>query len=357
MPERPTPPNPAEIGSAPAPRVSVVVLNWNGAAFLERCLEAVQAQSFTEREVLLVDNGSSDGSESLVRAWGERPGVRAFLLEKNTGFCGGNNLAFRHARGEWVALLNNDAVPEPGWLENLVRRGDPARKIGMVGSKILFADPPGVIDKAGHLIWPDGQNRGRGTGQPDTGQYDTEEEILWPDGCAALYHRDLLRETGGFDETFFAYADDADLGLRARLLGWTAGYAPDAVVRHLHSMTAGSFSPLKIMLVERNRIFLALKNFPLSLLLQNPWWMVRRFWWLSWGAVRVKGSSGRFVEQHGRLRLLKTLAWAWLSALKKLPPILRARRRIQREKRLSGREVKALLRRWRIDVRELTLRD
>ena len=101
----------------------------------------------------------------------------------------------------------------------------------MLGGKILFAEPRGVTDKAGHLIHWDGQNRGRGTMERDIGQYEQVEEILWPDACAALYHRKLFEETGGFDETFFAFGDDADLGMRARLLGWKARYVPTSLQR------------------------------------------------------------------------------------------------------------------------------
>ena len=169
------------------PLVSVVVVNWNGSNLLDECLDSLAKQTWLEREFVLVDNGSSDGSRELVRSWTERlPNAQALLLPNNTGFCRANNLAFARARGEWIALFNNDAVAEPTWLEELLRYGDVERRIGMLGSKILFQDPPGVIDKAGHLIYWDGQNRGRGTMQADRGQYDRAEEILWPDACAAL---------------------------------------------------------------------------------------------------------------------------------------------------------------------------
>jgi GT2 family glycosyltransferase len=226
----------------------------------------------------------------------------------------------------------------------------------MVGSKILFAGTR-TIDKAGHLIYRDGQNRGRGTMEPDRGQYDQECEILWPDGCAALYHRDLLRETGGFDEAFFAYGDDADLGMRARLLGWRAWYAPDAVVYHRHSATSGAYSPLKVMLVERNRILLAVKNFPLPILLQNPYWTALRYGWHAYSAITGRGSAGRFAAEHGIVRLLRNLMWSYASAAGKLPATLAKRRVIQRSRKLSGKEITDLLRRFEIGVRELTLTD
>ncbi len=339
------------------PLVSVVIVNWNGAHLLPACLAAVQAQTWPIREVIVVDNGSTDGSAELLARWEAEGALRVLRLGENTGFARANNLAFREARGEWVALLNNDAFPEPEWLDLLLRRGDRAARRGMLGGKVLFDEKRDTLDKAGHLLYPDGLNRGRGCQEPDRGQFDREEEILWPDGCAALYHRDLLAETGGFDDAFFAYGDDADLGMRARLLGWSAWYVPPAVVYHRHSATSGEYSPLKAMLVERNRIFLALKNFPLSLLLLNPWYSLCRYACQAFGAFGRKGAAGRFVERHGRLRLVGTLFWAYASAAKQLPAMLAKRRAVQRRRVLTTREVHALVKRFRIGVRELSLRD
>jgi len=340
------------------PLVSVIVVNWNGMKFLGDCLTSLEKQTWRECEFILVDNGSVDGSADLIRAWtGRLPRAQAIFLSHNTGFCRANNLAYARARGEWIALLNNDAVAESNWLEELVRRGDATRRIGMLGGKILFFDPDGRIDKAGHLIYWDGQNRGRGTMEPDTGQYNREEEILWPDACAALYHRLLFEETGGFDETFFAFGDDADLGMRARLLGWKAWYVPSAVVHHRHSATAGAYSPFKMMLVERNRLLLAIKNFPPQLLLLNPYWSLRRFAWHAYAALMRRGASGRFVGSNGWLRLLLIMGWAYCSAAKLLPEALRQRQAIRRGRKLSDREIRKLLGRFQIGLRELTFSD
>ena len=341
-----------------SPLISIIVVNWNGRNYLDDCISSLERQTWKQREFILVDNGSTDGTAERIREWTERlPNAQAIYLSENAGYCKANNLAFAKARGEWIALFNNDAVAEANWLEELVRHGDAARRIGMLGSKILFLEPEGVIDKAGHLIYWDGQNRGRGTMEADIGQYDREEEILWPDACAALYHRQLYEETGGFDETFFAFGDDADLGMRARLLGWKAWYVPTAVVHHRHSATAGAYSPLKVMLVERNRLLLAIKSFSLPLLLSNPYWSLRRFGWHAYAALRGQGAAGRFVASHGWCRLLLVLVWSYISAARVLPQALRCRRRIRRTMRLSDRDVRDLLHRFQIDVRELTLRD
>jgi GT2 family glycosyltransferase len=346
-------PNPLSV-----PLVSIIVVNWNGASFIEDCLASIENQTWKNREFILVDNGSKDGSVEIMRKWTERvPKAHLLALPSNTGFCLANNLGFAEASGEWIALLNSDAIAESGWVEELVRCGDLERRLGMIGSKILFAHPKGVIDKAGHLIYWDGQNRGRGTMEADAGQYEQEEEILWPDACAALYHRQVFLETGGFDETFFAFGDDADLGMRARLLGWKAWYAPKAIVHHRHSATAGAYSPLKIMLVERNRLLLAIKNFPWPLLLSNPYWSIRRFIWHAYAAKKHKGAAGQFVAVQGWMRMLLILVWAYAGVAKRLPSALQKRWKIQKTKRLSNREIRALLCRFQIDLRQLTFRD
>ncbi|MBZ5498645.1 MAG: glycosyltransferase [Acidobacteriia bacterium] len=340
------------------PLASIIVVNWNGLKFLDDCLASLEKQTWENREFILVDNASKDGSTERIRAWaGRLPNAQAMYLPENTGFCRANNLAFAKARGEWIAPFNNDAVAVPTWLEELIRHGDVSRRIGMLGSKILFAEPQGVIDKVGHLIYWDGQNRGRGTMEPDVGQYDRDEEILWPDACAALYHRRVFEETGGFDDTFFAFGDDADLGMRARLLGWKAWYVPTALVYHRHSATAGAYSRLKVMLVERNRLLLAIKNFPLRLLLVNPYWTLRRFGWHAYAALHRHGAAARFVSKNGWSSLPLNLGWSYLSAAKLLPEVLRRRAHVQRTRRLSTKEVIDLLRHFQIDLRELTSRD
>src|SRR5271166_4523710 len=188
-------------------------------------------------------------------------GAMVVRNRENRGFCAANNQGIAAARGDFIALLNNDAEAEPGCLEALYRACSRAPDVGMAAAKVLVLEDTRRIDKVGHLIWPDGQNRGRGSGALDTGQFDREEEVLWPDGCAALYRKQMLDQIGGFDEDFFAYGDDAELGLRARIAGWRCIYTPDAVVRHHRGSTMGKGSGRRLELIERNRVLLAVKLF------------------------------------------------------------------------------------------------
>src|SRR5205814_494621 len=197
---------------------------------------------------------------------------------------------------------------DPEWLASLQEVIRTADDVGMAASKILVWEDPKRIDKVGHLIYPDGQNRGRGTGQIDRGQFNRVDETLWPDGCAAMYRRAMLDEIGGFDEDFFAYGDDAELGLRARIAGWHCLYAPRAVVRHHRGSTLGKDSRWRLHLIERNRVLLAVKLFPWSLLALNPFYYAAR---LVAGALLAHGNQGdtvHFPGAGGKLTIARALA-------------------------------------------------
>ena len=267
-----------------SPRVSVVIVNLNGRAMLGDCLRSLWRQEYQDFEVVVVDNGSTDGSMEFLGSLSDRR-LRTVALRVNRGFAAGCNAGIHAATGEYIATLNNDAQAEPGWLEALVAVLDEDSHTGMCASKILFAGDRRRIDKVGHLIYMDGLNHGRGSGEVDTGQFDRVEEVLFPDAAAALYRREMLDQIGLFDELFFAYGDDADLGLRGRIAGWMCIYVPTALVYHIHSATAGEFSALKAFLIERNRIWVAIKLFPLPLLCVSPFFTALRFLFHAYGAL------------------------------------------------------------------------
>ena len=336
------------------PVVSVVIANLNRRDLLEQCLSSIWKQTFTNFEVIVVDNGSSDGSAAFLRSI-NNPKLRIVELPVNRGFAGGCNAGIAIAQGRLIATLNNDAEADPRWLDQLVRGMESRPDIGMCASKILLHGDRDRIDKVGHLMYPDGLNHGRGSGEPDQGQYEKPEEVLFPDGAAAIYRRKMLDEVGLFDEAFFAYGDDADLGLRGRLAGWGCIYVPTAVVYHLHSATAGEFSPLKAFLIERNRIFVLVKLFPPILVLVSPFFTLMRFLFHAYGAIFMVGSSGRYAADGSRGGLFTAILKAYWSGLKHMPAMWRSRRKIRRFIRLSNRDFISLLWRHRITLRALTL--
>ena len=330
--------------------VSVVAVNWNRRDLLRKCLESLAAQQAVELEIIVVDNGSSDDSAEMVAS--EFPGARLIRNKKNRGFCAANNQGIAEARGEFVALLNNDAEAAPGWAAALREVFENRPLVGMAASKILVHEDPRRIDKVGHLIYPDGQNRGRGSGVMDHGQFDRMEPVLWPDGCAAMYRRQMLAEIGGFDEDFFAYGDDAELGLRARIAGWACLYTPHAVVRHHRGSTLGLRSVTRLKLVERNRVLLAAKLFPWSLLCLNPFYYAQRLAAGVHASFKGQGETALFPGWRGKWTLVQGMLLGDWEALLMLPRMLAKRRGVVRK--LSASEVRRLILDHRIGLRELT---
>jgi len=334
----------------------VIVVNWNRKELLRACLDSLARQTYASFEVVVVDNGSTDGSVAMVEEKAKSYPVQLHLIvnPSNVGFCAANNQGISSTNADLVALLNNDAEAEPGWLEALERVIRSREDVGMAASKVLVWEDPIRIDKCGHLIYPDGQNRGRGSGQTDHGQFNRIEEVLWPDGCAAMYKREMLEDVGGFDEDFFAYADDAELGLRARWAGWRCLYTPDAVVRHHRGATLGLGSARRLTLIERNRVLLAVKLFPWSLLWANGAFLLARIGAGMWAAVRNRGELRHYPGTGGKFKAALALLRGMAQAVPLIPPMLRKRRALRSKRRLTGRQIRRLLLANRIGLRELS---
>ena len=327
----------------------MVVVNWNRRELLRACLESLARQADVSFETIVVDNGSSDGSADLASGFG----ARVIRNSENRGFCAANNQGVAAARGDFIALLNNDAEAEPGWLAALHRVCSQRSGVGMAASKILVWEDPKRIDKAAQLIFPDGQNRGRGSGAVDRGQFDREEDAAWPDGCAAMYRKEMLDSIGGFDEDLFAYGDDAELGLRARIAGWTCIYAPGAVVRHHRGSTMGMDSVERVSLIERNRVLLAAKLFPWSLLWLNPIFFAVRIVAGIVIARTNRGDTKHFPGLRGKWRLAAAIIGGDLAALPLIPRMLRKRAEIRRIRRLKPAEVRRLILHYRLSWKDV----
>jgi GT2 family glycosyltransferase len=298
------------------PAASVVVVNWNGLRFLDRCLGAVLAQQLEGGfEVVLVDNGSTDGSVEHVRA--NHPAVRVVESRRNLGFSAGADLGIAASRGRHIVLLDNDTEVRPGWLSALVAAAENDQGVGAVDCKVLFREPAGTINSAGLMMVPDGRTIGRGFGESDTGQYDQPAEVFGACTTASLFRRRMLEEVGVLDSAFFAYLDDTDLSWRMRLAGWRILYEPKAVVEHVSNGTGGRASDFLLFRVNRNRLFLLVKNAPTGRVLQEV------------ALLRVDAP-------HRRLRLRLRVA---LSLLWHLPGLLVSRRRVRRNRRVSDAEV------------------
>ena len=247
--------------------VSTVILNWNRCDLLERCLVALQCQSYSCSEIILVDNGSTDGSVAYVRE--HFPEVKVIALPENRGFTGGNNVGIQVARGKYIALLNNDAQPELHWLEALVHALETHPEVGFCASKMLQAGDLRVIDTAGDVFYDYGVGSKRGMDQLDGREFSQIEYVFGACAGAAIYRRAMLEDIGFFDEDFFLYGEDIDLSFRAQLRGYKCLFVPEARVYHQVAATAGWGSHLSIYYSRRNILYVLVKNLPTSLLLRH----------------------------------------------------------------------------------------
>ena len=339
------------------PVVSVVIVNWNGLRFLKGCLRTLSLQSYSDFETIVVDNGSKDGSVSFIRA--SYPQIKIIENSDNKGFAAANNQGIAVASGRYVALLNNDTEVAREWLHSLAASAESSPSdVGMWAPKILSLDDRTTIDSVGGLLISTCCiAKGRGRGERDRGQYDGVRDVFIPSACAAMYRREMIDGVGGFDEEFFAYCEDTDLGMRAMLMGWKTRSVPEAVVYHHYSGTAGRYSPMKAFLVERNHIWVAVKNMPLPMVLSFPLFTAWRYLLQSYGVIAQKGAGGRYVQGHSRSSLLQLLGKAWLDAAKGLPGIVKKRARVQGSRVASNGEVMRWFSRYRISLGDLVLKD
>jgi len=312
------------------PEVSIVVATWNGRQYLDACLRAAEAQQGVSAEIIVVDNGSTDGSAEFVRA--TFPHVRVIELAENRGFAGGNNVGVHEARGEYVAFLNNDTVAEVTWLRALRAGVELTTGFALVTSRIVYMHNPDVIDSAGDGMfrWGGAFKRHHGEAVDRVG---ITSEVFGVCGAACLMPKAVFDELGGFDEDFFASHEDVDLSYRARLRGYRCRYVSEATVRHHGSATLGTISARAIFYGQRNLEWTYLKNTPASLLVRT----------LPGHLVYLVAAAAHFA----RMGLLVTFVRAKVAAIAGLPAVLRKRLLIQRTRTISATGIEPHLeRRW-----------
>jgi GT2 family glycosyltransferase len=311
------------------PRITVVIPNWNGKRFLNRCLTSLHRQSFEDFETILVDNGSTDASVDFTER--NFPEVRVMPLGDNLGFSAAVNTGIRASEAEYVALLNNDTETHPGWLEALVHAAESYPQVGFFASKLVDFNDRRLLDGAGDAFRRSGLPYRIGHGELDRGQFEREAFVFSACAAAALYRRAMLEDIGLFDEDFFSYCEDGDVSFRAQLFGYRCLYVPGAVVYHLGSAsTGGKRSATNTRLGTQNGLNLLVKNLPAALV------------WRSVSSL-LGGQLLRLVVTSfsGVLRAyLGGLAGAW----RLLPLMLKKRKEIQNRRRVSDDYVRRLLR-------------
>jgi GT2 family glycosyltransferase len=310
------------------PAVSIVIVNWNGKHHLTVCLSSVRRQTYRDFELILVDNGSTDGTVEWVRA--EYPEVRVVALETNQGFCGGNNAGIRVAQGEYVVLLNNDTEVAADWLAELVHHVSQDPGIAACDSKILYFDHRDTIWSAGSNYTIAGSAEFRGQGRKDA-EFVEPAEVFAAVACSAIYPRRVLEEIGELDQDFFAGYEDVDWSFRARLRGYRVLNVPSSRVYHKVSATHEYNSPLYVYNGQRNVLTVFLKNMPGRFLLK-------------YAVLHLVYTAGSllFFARAGRLAAFLR---AKRDAIRQLPRTWRKRRKIQGSRSITPAQLEAYLRR------------
>jgi GT2 family glycosyltransferase len=305
------------------PDIAVIIPNWNGARWLPACLAALDNQTLRPSEIILIDNGSTDGSPALAKA--ACPSLRVIQFPVNRGFAAAVNAGIRQTRASFIALLNTDTRPTPDWLAVLARTlvAAPAQVAGIASCMVDMADPT-RIENAGDVLSWQGMAAKRGHGLP-TSEFNQSASIFSPCAGAAMYRRSFLEEVGLFDERFFAYLEDVDLGFRGRWMGFRFDYAPEAVILH-QGHGAGLPHARYVRLITRNRILLLLKNLPVRTLLRH--------------ALQILYGQGYYLIAYRRP--LQVIC-GWLMVVPHIPHLLREHRRIASLRRVPVHQVESWL--------------
>ena len=342
--------NSERIPTNSSPLVSVVVATFNNGDILRTCLQSLLRQDYPNLEIILVDNGSTESIPNILGH--DFPTVRYVRIEKNSGFAGGNNCGIEQAGGKYIALLNNDAVADPGWISALVEAGERRPRLGAIGSIVVDGNSPDKLDSFGVGVALDGMSRQAMHGLPASAKDLMAKDMLAVSGCACLLRAEALKETGLFDERFFAYCEDTDLCLRLVRSGWQVTVIPEARVVHYYSRTGGKFSLLKVYWVERNHFWVALKNYPLGIVAALPLLTCWRLLVMATAVFRGTPSVKGFSQSNGLCRTLVTIALAQVAALTKLPVMLATRFAFRSQCRLRGLRWAKLLWHQRMTIQE-----
>jgi len=305
------------------PTVSVVIVSWNSFAYLQLCLQSLKKQAITDFEVVIIDNGSTDNSIENTKDFG--PQVRIERLNNNEGFSTANNIGVRLARGKWIALLNADAFPEPDWLEKLLQAAEANPEYSLFSSRQVQANRPELLDGAGDVYHISGLAWRQYYNYPSSKFGHQTQDVFSACGAAALYLREDFLKAGGFDEDYFSYFEDVDLGFRLRLAGKKCLYVPAAVVHHVGSASTGKRSDFSVYHGYRNMIWTFFKNMPSPLI-----------WFLLPLHILTLMFFVIYLSMRGQGRVILR---AILDAILGMPKVMKKRSNIQSSRKISSSEL------------------
>ena len=315
------------------PDISVIIVTWNSRKYLPVCLDHLLAQTFHEFEVVLVDNGSEDGTLDELHKKYPSLNLRIHRLSSNLGFAVANNIGASFARGKWLALLNADAFPEPDWLEQLMEVADNNPEFAFFASRQIQVDNPELLDGTGDAYHVSGFAWRQNYHRPAIKYGFQSGEVFSACAAAALYSRDDFIKLGGFDEDYFSYFEDVDLSFRLRLIGRRCFYVSSAVVHHIGSASTGKTSDFAYYYGHRNLVWTFYKDMPAVL-----------FWiYLPLHILMNIFFSASLLLREKRDILLKSQ----IDAYRFLPLVLRKRKYVQQTRTVSSREI------YRVMIKDL----
>lgn len=301
-----------------APKLSIIIPHLKGVDILRDCLRSIYGSAYKDFEVLLIDNGSEDGSREMVAA--EFPGVRQIVLDANRGYAGGCNAGIADSQAEYVLLLNDDAVLDAGALEALVEALDADPQIGGAQPKLLNVRDPKRFDYSGAcgglmdiFGFPFAFGRTFMYMEEDKGQFDNPSDIFWACGTCAIFQREALEKVGYLDEDFFAHMEEIDLAWRLHLAGYRLLRVPKAVVYHFSGHTLPNTERRKMFLNHRNSIVCLIKNYSLSKLV----WILPLRIVLEWGIIFLSFLRGDFRRGPAALQVQAGLPFLLVKSLRK----------------------------------------
>ncbi|MCX6164295.1 MAG: glycosyltransferase family 2 protein, partial [Ignavibacteriae bacterium] len=285
-------------------------------------MNSVYRQTYGNIEVLVVDNNSSDNSLDLIKS--QFKDVKIINTGYNAGWGVGCNIGIEESKGELISVINNDAFLDNACIEEMVKAILLKNDYGSCACKILLSDENEKIEVVGLSIYKDGMAISRGRHENKT-EYSKSEEVFCASDCVCLYRREMLNEIGLYDPDFFMYANDSDIGWRQQLYGWKCIYNPMALAYHAHSKSAGNYSDFKAFYVERNRLYVAFKYFPLFDFILSFYYSLYRYILQLSLIKRNKGSLAKYKEESSLIRGLGILIKAHFSFFKALPSLYKKR--------------------------------
>lgn len=307
------------------PRISVVVLNWNGRKYLESCLSSIKNQSCRDFEIVFVDNASEDGSAEYVKK--NFNGIKVIKNKKNLGFAKGNNIGIENSKGDYVLILNNDTEMDKNCLKELMNAAAKNPHTGMFAPKMLYSGT-GKVDSTGLQVSKSGLSK-----DIKDVKADVKTRPFCPCGGAAFYKREMLEDIklcrDYYDSDYFIYMEDYDLGFRARLRNWECIAVPKATVYHVHGATMKKEPDKSVYLGVRNRLFTIIKNYPSSL-------FAKYFFHIMLLQIAI---FFRYLLKGKLFVILR----AYYDFAKSLPKFIQKRKLIQKNRKITAKQLDKLL--------------